>query len=124
MRNVRSGTLGNLVMKAGGNVLSCNADVLGRLTQKLVLKLLGLPDFEVTNPTKYVYTMGYMVIEYICAQPLDDCWKNLVAQAKRIFLYKLPEWSQNCSLLLSRNRGQSMVNYFTVDFDCLYYWSL
>lgn len=67
---------GNLVMKGGGNLLPYGAEVL--IALKTCIRAPHVHrSFQVTDSTEYSGIAGYIVINYISGQSLDNYWDNL-----------------------------------------------
>ncbi|KAK2754864.1 hypothetical protein FQN54_006757 [Arachnomyces sp. PD_36] len=73
-----------LVLKAGGNILPCEASAL-----RLVAEGTGIPvprvhrSFQVPDVSQYFGTKGYIVMDYIDGVNLGDSWKYLSSEQKK-----------------------------------------
>lgn len=68
----------NLVLKGGGNVLPCEAEVLRLINSKSSIRVPRVHrSFQLDDETQYFGTAGYIVMDYIDGQPLDTFWNDL-----------------------------------------------
>ena len=73
----------NLVLKAGGNVLPCEAKALQLVALRSNIRAPRVHrSLQFTDDTKYFGTMGYIVMDYIDGEPLDSCWGDLSDEKK------------------------------------------
>ncbi|GIK01870.1 hypothetical protein Aspvir_005911 [Aspergillus viridinutans] len=73
----------DLVLKGGGNVLPCEAEVLRIVASKPGIRAPHVHrSFQFPDDTKYFSTMGYIVMDYVNGQPLDTCWEDLSDERK------------------------------------------
>lgn len=68
----------HLVMKGGGSVLPCEAKTLNLVASKTGIRAPRVHrSFQVEDETQYFGTKGYIVMDFISGQPLDECWTDL-----------------------------------------------
>lgn len=68
----------HLVMKGGGSVLPCEAKMLNLIASKTGIRAPRVHrSFQVEDKTQYFATKGYLVMDFIAGQPLDECWNGL-----------------------------------------------
>ncbi|KAJ5586881.1 Aminoglycoside phosphotransferase [Penicillium hispanicum] len=68
----------HLVMKGGGSVLPCEAETLNLVASKTGIRAPRVyRSFTIRDETQYFGIRGYIVMDFIAGQPLDECWSNL-----------------------------------------------
>lgn len=68
----------SLVLKAGGNILPCEAKVLQLVAAKTNIAVPRVHRaFQVPDHSQYFATKGYIVMDYIDGDNLGDRWKHL-----------------------------------------------
>ncbi|OQD70488.1 hypothetical protein PENDEC_c023G02483 [Penicillium decumbens] len=71
-------------MKGGGSVLPCEAEMLNLVASKTNIRTPRVRrSFQIQDETQYFGTRGYMVMDFIQGQPLDECWSNLLNDDQR-----------------------------------------
>ncbi|CAI7583456.1 unnamed protein product [Penicillium glandicola] len=67
-----------LIMKGGGSVLTSEANMLSLLSSRGSIRVPRVHrSFQVKDDTKYFGTAGYIVMDFVQGQPLDECWGGL-----------------------------------------------
>ena len=67
-----------LIMKGGGSVLASEAKMLNLINSRASIRVPQVHrSFQVEDDTKYFGTSGYIVMDFIQGQPLDECWDSL-----------------------------------------------
>ncbi|CAI7563972.1 unnamed protein product [Penicillium viridicatum] len=67
-----------LIMKGGGSVLASEAKMLNLIGSRASIRVPQVHrSFQVEDDTKYFGTSGYIVMDFIQGQPLDECWNSL-----------------------------------------------
>lgn len=65
-------------MKGGGSVLASEAEMLGLIVSRTSIRAPRVHrSFMVKDDTQYFGTSGYIVMDFIQGQPLDECWDSL-----------------------------------------------
>ncbi|KAJ5947938.1 Aminoglycoside phosphotransferase [Penicillium verhagenii] len=73
----------NLALKAGGSILPGEAEILNLVASKTSIRVPRVHrSFQVKDDTKYFGTFGYIVMDYVPGQPLDECWNCLSSDAQ------------------------------------------
>jgi hypothetical protein len=68
----------NLIMKGGGSVLASEAEMLCLVASRTSIRAPRVHrSFQVKDDAQYFGTSGYIVMDFIQGQPLDECWDNL-----------------------------------------------
>ncbi|OQE08521.1 hypothetical protein PENVUL_c009G01285 [Penicillium vulpinum] len=68
----------HLVMKGGGSVLPCEAEMLNFVASKTGIRVPRVHrSFQVEDRTQYFRTRGYIVMDFIAGKPLDNYWPDL-----------------------------------------------
>ncbi|KAJ5102268.1 Aminoglycoside phosphotransferase [Penicillium alfredii] len=68
----------HLIMKGGGSVLPCESESLNLIASKTGIRAPRVHrSFQVQDETQYFGTRGYIVMDFIEGQPLDECWGSL-----------------------------------------------
>lgn len=67
-----------LVMKGGGSVLASEAEMLRLIASRTAIRAPRVyRSFQVDDDTQYFGISGYIVMDFIPGQPLDECWNGL-----------------------------------------------
>jgi hypothetical protein len=67
-----------LIMKGGGSVLASEAKMLSLIASRASIRIPRIHrTFQVEDHTQYFGTSGYIVMDFIQGQPLDECWNGL-----------------------------------------------
>ncbi|GES61300.1 aminoglycoside phosphotransferase [Aspergillus terreus] len=67
-----------LVMKGGASVMTSEAEMLRLLTSRTAIRAPRVyRSFQVEDDTQYFGTTGYIVMDFVPGQPLDECWDSL-----------------------------------------------
>ncbi|KAJ5196736.1 Aminoglycoside phosphotransferase [Penicillium cf. viridicatum] len=67
-----------LIMKGGGSVLVSEAKMLNLVGSRASIRVPQVHrSFQVEDDTQYFGTSGYIVMDFIQGQPLDQCWDSL-----------------------------------------------
>jgi hypothetical protein len=65
-------------MKGGGSVLAIEAEVLLLIAPRTTIRPPRVyRAFQLKDDTQYFGTSGYIVMDFIPGQPLDECWNAL-----------------------------------------------
>lgn len=68
----------NLIMKGGGSVMASEAEMLRLIASRATIRAPRVyRSFQVKDDTQYFGTSGYIVMDFIPGQPLDECWNAL-----------------------------------------------
>ncbi|KAJ5195821.1 Aminoglycoside phosphotransferase [Penicillium cf. viridicatum] len=68
----------DLVMKGGGSVLASEAEMLNLIASRTSIRVPRVHrSFQVEDDTQYFGTAGYILMDFIQGQPLDECWNSL-----------------------------------------------
>lgn len=64
-------------MKGGGSVLASEAEMLRLIASRTTIRAPRVyRTFQVKDDTQYFGTSGYIVMDFIPGQPLDECWND------------------------------------------------
>ncbi|CAG8058019.1 unnamed protein product [Penicillium nalgiovense] len=67
-----------LIMKGGGSVMASEAEMLRLIASRTTIRAPRVyRSFQVKDDTQYFGTTGYIVMDFIPGQPLDECWNGL-----------------------------------------------
>lgn len=67
-----------LIMKGGGSVMASEAEMLRLITSRTAIRAPRVyRSFQVKDDTQYFGSFGYIVMDFIPGQPLDECWNGL-----------------------------------------------
>ncbi|CAG8903075.1 unnamed protein product [Penicillium egyptiacum] len=67
-----------LIMKGGGSVLASEAKMLSLIASRASIRVPRVHrSFQVKDDTQYFGTSGYIVMDFIQGQHLDECWDGL-----------------------------------------------
>lgn len=65
-------------MKGGGSVMTSEAEMLRLIASKTTIRVPRVyRSFQIPDDTQYFGTSGYIVMDFIPGQPLDEIWNNL-----------------------------------------------
>ncbi|KAJ6020184.1 Aminoglycoside phosphotransferase [Penicillium canescens] len=68
----------SLIMKGGGSVMASEAEMLRLIASRTTIRAPRVyRSFQVKDDTQYFGTSGYIVMDFIPGQPLDECWNSL-----------------------------------------------
>jgi aminoglycoside phosphotransferase (APT) family kinase protein len=117
------------VLKAGGSVLLCEAEALRLIALKA--PSLRVPrvhrSFQVEDPSTYFGTRGYIVMDYINGQQIDECWDSLDADARHSVVVQVTQMVRDMqSIVLPQpgpiaggpSRGHLFTDYSAGPFKC------
>ncbi|EAU36807.1 predicted protein [Aspergillus terreus NIH2624] len=89
-----------LVMKGGGNVLPGEAEMLRLLTSRTAIRTPRVyRSFQVKDDTQYFGTTGFIVMDFIPGQPLDECWDCLSRDTRGNIAVQVAEMIQEMQSL-------------------------
>ncbi|KAJ5751405.1 Aminoglycoside phosphotransferase [Penicillium nucicola] len=67
-----------LIMKGGGSVMASEAEMLRLVASRTTIRVPRVyRSFQLKDDTQYFGTSGYIVMDFIPGQPLDECWNAL-----------------------------------------------
>ena len=67
-----------LIMKGGGSVMASEAEMLRLIASRTTIRAPRVyRSFQVKDDTQYFGTSGYIVMDFIPGQPLDESWNSL-----------------------------------------------
>ncbi|KAJ5967169.1 Aminoglycoside phosphotransferase [Penicillium viridicatum] len=67
-----------LIMKGGGSVMTSEAEMLRLIASRTTIRAPRVyRSFQVKDDTQYFGTSGYIVMDFIPGQPLDESWNSL-----------------------------------------------
>ncbi|KAJ5615021.1 Aminoglycoside phosphotransferase [Penicillium hordei] len=67
-----------LIMKGGGSVMTSEAEMLRLIASRTTIRAPRVyRSFQVKDDTQYFGTSGYIVMDFIPGQPLNECWNGI-----------------------------------------------
>ncbi|KAJ5981548.1 Aminoglycoside phosphotransferase [Penicillium canescens] len=86
-----------LIMKGGGSVMASEAQMLRLIASRTIIRAPRVyRSFQVKDDThtQYFGTSGYIVMDFIPGQPLDECWNTLSRDTQRKIAAQVAEMIQ------------------------------
>jgi hypothetical protein len=70
-------------MKGGGSVMTSEAEMLRLIASRTTIRVPRVHrSFQLTDDTQYFGTSGYIVMDFLPGQPLDECWNALSGETQ------------------------------------------
>ncbi|KAL4808575.1 kinase-like domain-containing protein [Aspergillus unguis] len=84
-----------LIMKGGGSVMTSEAEMLRLIASKTSIRAPRVyRSFQVNDDTQYFGACGYIVMDFIPGQPLDECWNGLPSETQGDITVQVAEMIQ------------------------------